>query len=296
MTWQTVWEAYDVPRLWDAVNLEDDPLGWEQVTGLRRAAELLTGHSETLRAKHGLVAQAWQGPTAALMLSRLDNLITSVTRDAASLTVAARGMHGIMTALAGARKKIQPLAARWDEVTGDWIPEFWDEVAAELNDQARTAMLVAAAEVRDHSSRLGAPSVLPETTATSAPPPLPGYAPTTSDTPQLAGMPRPVPAMPGHPVSMLPIPPGNPYAPGGGAYLLPGPGVGPHGFIVPMAAAPPPLKPSIWRVPKGVPPVILPVAESPGHPTPQTIAGFHDWYSTLATPWRATSPRFSPPA
>ncbi|HZM78415.1 MAG TPA: hypothetical protein VFC19_22035 [Candidatus Limnocylindrales bacterium] len=292
MTWQTVWEAYDVPRLWDAVDLEDDPLGWDQVIGVRRAAELLTGHSETLRAKRENVAQAWQGPTAALMLSRLDSLITSISRDAASLTVAARGLHGIMTALAAARKKIQPLVLRWDEVTGDWIPEFWDEVAAELNDQARTAMLVAAAEVRDHASRLGPPSVPFEST-TAVPPPLPGYSPTTSDSPRagawLAGMPRPVPAMPGHPVSMLPIPPGNPYAPGGGAYLLPGPGVGPHGFIVPMAAL-------HWRVPKGLPPVILPVAGSPGHPTPETIAGFHDWYSALATPWRAIAPRFAPPA
>lgn len=291
MTWQTVWEAYDVPRLWDAVNLEDDPLGWEQVTGLRRAAELLTGHSDTLRAKRDLVAQGRHGPTTALMLSRLDNLITSVTRDAGSLTVAARGLHGIMTALAAARKKIQPLALRWDEVTGDWIPEFWDEVAAELNDQARTAMLVAAAEVRDHATRLGAPSVLARTaTATAAPPPLPGYPPTTSDSPRLAAMPRPVPAMPGHPVSMLPIPPGNAYAPGGGAYLLPGPGVGAHGFIVPMAAS------LIWRVPKGVPPAILPVTDSPPTPGPEAVEGFHGWYSSLATPWRAISARFPPPA
>jgi hypothetical protein len=220
------------------------------------------------------------------MLSRLDNLITSVARDAASLTVAARGLHGIMTSLAGARKKIQPLAARWEEVTGDWIPEFWDEVAAELNDQARTAMLVAAAEVRDHASRLGRPSELHPATGTNPPPPLPGYRPTTSDNPRLAGMPRPVPAIPPHPVSMLPIPPGNPYAPDGGAYLLPGPGVGPHGFIVPVASA--------WRVPKEVPPAILPVTDSPGPPTAETVKGFHDWYSTLATPWRAISPRFAP--
>lgn len=292
MTWQTAWEAYDVPRLWDAVTLEDDPLGWEQVTGLRRAAERLTGHSETLRTKRGLIAHAWQGQTAALMLSRLDNLITSVTRDGASLTAAARGLHGIMTALAGARKKIQPLAARWDEVTGDWIPEFWDAVAAELNDQARTAMLVAAAEVRDHASRLGGLAEPHSTSATKPPPPLPGYAPTTSDIPRLAGMPRPVPAMPGHPVSMLPIPPGNPYAPSGGAYLLPGPGVGQYGFVVPKSAAS-----ATWRVPKAVPPVILPAQDDPpAPPTPEALAGFHDWYSTLATPWRAVTARFAPPA
>ncbi|HEX6684442.1 MAG TPA: hypothetical protein VF062_16690 [Candidatus Limnocylindrales bacterium] len=292
MTWQTAWEAYDVPRLWDAVHLEDDPLGWEQVTGLNHTAELLTGHCEGLCAKREAVAHAWQGPAATQMLSRLDGLIAGARAQAVALTVAARGLHGIMTALALARKKIQPLTVRWDEVTSDWIPEFWDEVAAELNDEARTAMLVAAAEVRDHGSHLGAPETLREV-GTAAPPPLPGYPPTTSDSPALAGTPQPVPAMSGHPVSMLPIPPGNPYAPGGGAYLLPAPGVGTHGFIVPMAAtvAATAVRPSIWRVPKGVPPVIVPVDDSPSLPAPETMAGFHDWFSGLATPWRAVSSR-----
>lgn len=87
-------------------------------------------------------------------------------------------------------------------------------------------------------------------------PPVPGYEPVASATalpsPAIAAAelaashgpqaqltpPRPVPAVPGTPVSMLPIPPGNPYAPFGGAYILPGRGVGNGGYVVPMPQPP----------------------------------------------------------
>jgi hypothetical protein len=290
MTWQTLWEAYDVPRIWDAVHSEDDPLGWERACGLNRAAEMLTAHVEGLRARRELLAGAWQGPSAQAMLFRLDDLIAAAGSDAAAMTAAARGLHGIMTALASARKKIQPLAVRWDEVTSDWIPEYWDEIAAELNDEARTAMLVAAAEVRDYRQRLGAPEILDEVIL-AAPPALPGYTPATfaatgdgaapavmrSGAPATA--PATVPAVNGQPVSMLPIPPGNPYAPDGGAYLLPGPGVGSYGFILPMSA-------HFWRVLHQPPPAIVPLTRTHVDPGPEALLRFHEWYAGIATPWR----------
>lgn len=290
--WTTVWDAYDVPRLWDTVRWEDDPLGWERVCGISRAAELLAAHAERLRARRETIAGSWHGPAATHALSRLDGVIAAIDGEAATLTLAARSLHGIMTALAVARRKIQPLPGRWEQVTSDWIPEFWDEVAAELNEEARTAMLVAAAEIRDHRGRIGPDPETVAAVAVDPPPSVPGYSPTTLDSPRIAGMPTPVPATAGQPVSMLPIPPGNPYAPGGGAYLLPGPGVGGQGFIVTMAAAPGvPAKNSFWKVPAGVPPVILPISHSPAHPSPERIAAFQDWYARLATPWRLTSPR-----
>lgn len=292
MIWHTAWDAYDLPRLWDAVRGEDDPLGWEQVCGLRRMAETLDAHVEGMRAKREALAHAWQSPASARMLDRWDTLIAAAGHEASSLTMTARGLHGIMTALAGAKRKIEPLVGQWNDITSDWIPEYWDEVAAELNDEARTAMLVAAAEVRDHRNNiLGVPA--PARVVTSHPPPaLPGYAPVSGGGPALAGMPAPVPAVSGQPVSMLPVPPGNPYAPGGGAYLLPGPGVGGFGFIVPAPGSPdaPAQSPSrsSWRMPSGVPPVILPVATSPGSPTPEAAAAFDSWFTRMATPWRIT--------
>lgn len=289
MTWHTAWDAYDVPRLWDAVRNEDDPLGWEQVCGLRRMAGLLEAHAEGLRAKREVLARAWQSPASARMLDRWDILIATVGHEASSLTVTAGGLHGVMTALACAKRKIEPLTRQWNEITSDWIPEYWDEVAAEMNDEARTAMLVAAAEVRDHKDNLGVPARAGQIAATP-PPALPGFLPVSADSPTLAGMPLPVAAVAGQPVSMLPIPPGNPYAPQGGAYLLPGPGVGGFGFIVPNPHAPgSPVQPrrrSSWHVPVGVPPVILPVSTSPGTPTPEAMAAFETWFTQFATPWR----------
>lgn len=249
MTWHTAWGAYDVPRLWDAVRQEDAPLGWEQVCGLRRRADLLAAHVDDLRARRDRLADAWHGPAALALLGRWDALITTAAEETSHLTVAARGLHGIMTALGAAKQRIEPLARQWDGITSDWIPDFWDEVAAELNDEARTAMLVAAAEIRDHRSRLPSGSPAGDT---SPPPPLPGYAPATAVGAHVTGVPNPVPAVPGQPVSMLPIPPGNPYAPQGGAYLLPGPGVGQHGRVVHM---------------------------DEGH-------GFARWFQQVATPWR----------
>jgi hypothetical protein len=74
------------------------------------------------------------------------------------------------------------------------------------------------------------PAELPSGNAGMRVPPVPGYDPVaTPGSPEFggsSGAPRPVPAVPGQPVSMLPIPPGSPYAPVGGAYVLPGPGVG----------------------------------------------------------------------
>lgn len=288
LTWRTVWDAYDVPRLWDAVSGEDDPLGWEQVHGLQRMAEALHGHADDLRARRELLARAWQGSTADRTLSRWDTLIATVAHEASGLTGTACGLHGIMTTLACAKQKIEPLLRQWNAITSDWIPDFWDEVAAELNEEARTIMLVAAAEIRDYRGRIPYPATHPS--PSSPPPAVPGHQPATSDGEQLAGMPMPVAAAPGQPVSMLPIPPGNPYAPHGGAYLLPGPGVGNRGFIVPMAGAvaaqPKPRSRSRWTVPTGVPSLIQPVGAAPGEPTPEDEAAFGHWFADLATPWR----------
>ncbi len=285
MIWHTAWDAYDVPRLWDAVSREDEPMGWEQVCGLQRRADLMGAHADGLRARRGVLADAWQGPAATTMLGRWDAMIATADEEASSLTTAAHGLHGIMSALTGAKKRIEPLHRQWGDITSDWIPEFWEEVAAELNDDARTAMLVAAAEIRDHRGRIG---VTPSPVGATTPPPaLPGYRPASGG---LAGAPMPVPAVPGQPVSMLPIPPGNPYAPQGGAYLLPGPGVGPYGYIVQMAGAatPPPVprRRSSWDIPVGVPPVIQPVTNAPGKPTPESVERFDGWFKAFATPWR----------
>ncbi|HEX6681794.1 MAG TPA: hypothetical protein VF062_03325 [Candidatus Limnocylindrales bacterium] len=101
-----------------------------------------------------------------------------------------------------------------------------------------SALLTGAAGGGTYSPRIPpVPGYEPVTTVVAGPPAPPELA--TIGGPEMQSIPpKLVPAVPGTPVSMLPIPPGNPYAPFGGAYILPGRGVGPGGYVVPMPQPP----------------------------------------------------------
>lgn len=259
-TWCVNWNAYDVPRLWDIVRLEDDKLGWEQINGFRQLSELLVDQYRRLRTQMTNLADAWRAPAADVLLSRLDGFSLSLLSDAHCAATTANALDGIMTTYANARMKIGVLENHWNNVTSDWVPEWWDQAAAELNTEAAKVMLETDTAVRDHRSRIIIPAE-PWATKESAEanaqtesssgspllvPAVPGKSPTVESDggsndrrteaggPWLAGLPPKVPAVPGEPVSMLPIPPGNSYVPSGGAYILPGPGVGPGGYVVSM--------------------------------------------------------------
>jgi hypothetical protein len=261
--WCTAWDAYDVPRIWDSVAEEDDAVGWGQVNGFRNMADELAKSYEDLRRSRETLAAAWQSPAAAAMLARIDHFTESLLLDARCAATTATALDGIMDTLAKARMNVVILKRRWDSVTSDWIPEFWDNAAADLNEQAAVIMSDADQAIRDYRTQIITPDtargVRQEELSAQLPgdpldasassggkkiPPIPGYSPVgTANSsrdaqapadPELAGMPRPVYASPGEPVSMLPVPPGNPHAPYGGAYILPGPGVGRSGYLVPM--------------------------------------------------------------
>jgi uncharacterized protein YukE len=252
-SWCTAWGAYDVPRIWDIVRTENDHLGWEQVNGFRQLSDLLVDQYRRLRAQWANLSDAWQGTAANVYLARLDAFSLSLLSDAHCAATTANALHDIMSTYADARTKIDRLTDRWENVTSDWIPEWWDEAAAELNTEAAQVMFRTDLAVRDHRGRIIIPDRFTWTTdhpaietsqtdsnESSTPrgsvPAVPGHHATnvTGDGPWLAQSPPTTPASPGQPVSMLPIPPGNPYTPYGGAYILPGPGVGRDGYIVPM--------------------------------------------------------------
>jgi hypothetical protein len=182
-----------------------------------------------------------------------------------------------VSALEKARDQIHPLTAQWETITHDWVPEWWDHAAEDLNRRARDIMRESDAAIAAAREYIAAPQPLNVTFGSSpkpiiedsrspsgsestaadgqgpmtSVPPVPGYDPLTriTGTPGLAtlpGAPQIVPAVPGQPVSMLPIAPGSPFAPFGGAYILPGPGIGPRGYVVPM-----PPNPGIGRVTMG---------------------------------------------
>ncbi|MBV1855290.1 hypothetical protein [Catellatospora tritici] len=263
----TFWGAFDVPRMWDSVRTEDDPLAWKQAQGWESLGQLLAEHHDRLVRMRNSLIDVWdpeRSPAADEFFSFLDRLILAMRENAYAAVGTARGLDGVLSALKTAKEQVAPLKEQWDSVTSDWLPEWWDHAAEKLNDQARQAMTDAEVAVADHRRRIIVPQIYdyheaqsgPEkevdegdggdkgqrtggptpvrVSRPSGPPPVPGYDPVTPGGPDLEALPPPVPAVPGSPVSVLPVPPGNPYAPGGGAYVLPGPGVGQGGWIAPM--------------------------------------------------------------
>jgi hypothetical protein len=262
------WSAFDVPRLWDMVEPEGKWPAWDQITGFSRLADLLTEQYRLWRGRRDHIASAWQSPAAEKLLKRLDTYANDLLMDADCARQTAYALDRTVHVLTEARQKIAPLVSQWNNVTNDWIPEWWDNAASELNDQARRVMIetdkaVAAARLyiaapqaiesrrrpppppegqQPGPTASGAPLASPATSAAvrSPIPPMPGHDPLLeiSGSPELASLPQFIPAVPGQPVSMLPISPGSPYAPFGGAYILPGPGVGQGGYVVPMPRNP----------------------------------------------------------
>ncbi|GHJ49193.1 hypothetical protein Cs7R123_65350 [Catellatospora sp. TT07R-123] len=260
----TFWGAFDVPRMWDSVRTEDDPDAWKQVQGWESLGQLLAEHHDRLAGMRNSLIEVWdpaRSRAADEFFKFLDKLIDTMGENAYASVGNARGLDGVLTALKTAKEKVSPLKEQWDSVTSDWLPEWWDHAAGKLNDQARQAMTDAETAVADHRRRMIIPQPYefreaqsrprdeddddddsphgggPETHRIgkpAGPPPVPGHHPVMPGSPELEGLPDPVPAVPGSPVSVLPVPPGNRYAPGGGAYVLPGPGVGRGGWIAPM--------------------------------------------------------------
>jgi hypothetical protein len=261
-SWCPRWTAFDVPRMWDMVEPEGKWSAMEQIAGFRALADLLLEHHRLWRGRRDFIAQVWQSPAAEQFLLRLDVYGNDMLIDAECARQTAYALDSTVSALSKAREQIAPLVGQWSTVTNDWIPEWWNHAAAKLNDEARQIMAEAdraIAAARPNISAPGrisspyidirqmiegdpdfptSPSMATHGGARLRVPPIPGHDPLVAgqDRPTLAAInaPQLVPAVPGQAVSMLPISPGSPYAPFGGAYILPGPGVGGGGYVVPM--------------------------------------------------------------
>jgi len=264
-TWRVDWTGWDVPRIWDIVRADKYETGFEQVRGFAQLSQLLYEYYKQLRLRRNDIANAWESPVAELLLTRMDGFAGSLLSEANCARTTASGLHGILETFVKAKAEVGKLHDDWNRVTGDWVPEWWDNAAADLNTKAQEIMRKTDDAVSDYRKQIivprpfdpsigGAPPPPPppegeEPDVGPVVPPIPGYRPVIGEVPefgpeleglvqaQAASVPRFVDAVPGTPVSMLPIPPGSPYAPFGGAYVLPGPGVGRAGYVVPM---PPP--------------------------------------------------------
>jgi hypothetical protein len=272
-TGEICWGSFDVPRLWDSVRREGDEVSWEQIKGFENMAQLLYEHREALVRLRDSLANSWnpeRNPAAAEYFAVINELVDSMSEDAAAHASTARAVDRIVTAMNAAKEKIGPLKKEWDSITSTTGSDAWEREADRLNNNAREIMRETEKAVQADRQWIVIPVAyapklrvrvveIPEPTSTgggvttssgsgrgtgsggsrrNAPPPVPGYDPivggSNPELDGLSGLPQPVPAVPGSPISLLPIPPGNPYAPNGGAYVLPGPGVGQGGWIHPM--------------------------------------------------------------
>jgi hypothetical protein len=268
------WNAFDVPRIWDMVAREGNQAAWEQVNGFMFLADFLQDQYRIWRELRGRIAEAWQSPAASEFLKVLDQYGEDLLSDAACARQTSYAWNRTVEALGNARSRIEPIKQQWDELTGDHSSLSWNYKADQLNRQARQIMVETDKAVADARAYIARPNPFQEpgnpehgiviegdessALSTGLPfgpeaggsrphvPPVPGFEPLANiqTTPQLAtagslsSIPRFVEPVPGTPVSLLPIPPGNLYAPFGGAYVLPGPGVGRGGYVVPMPQPP----------------------------------------------------------
>jgi hypothetical protein len=268
------WHAYDVPRMWDMVEHEGNQDAWEQVNGFMYLADFLQDQYRVWREQRNRIAEAWQSPAATEFLAVLDQYGEDLLSDAACARQTSYAWNSTVETLGNARSKMEPIMKQWNETTKDPDSSSWQYKAESLNRQARQIMVEtdkAVADARPYISRpnpfvagfeppekvidgqsesaIGAGWLLGASAAMRPHvPPVPGYEPLidVQSAPQLAatgpqlppGIPRFVQAVPGTPVSLLPISPGSIYAPFGGAYVLPGPGVGRGGYIVPTPQLP----------------------------------------------------------
>ncbi|GAA1388300.1 hypothetical protein [Catellatospora chokoriensis] len=239
---------------------------------LTAQADKLAGYRDAL----AQMWPADQSTAASLALNRLDVLIASMRADSGTAIQNALAIDGIMTVTANAKREVHEIVKQWELTTHEGGPEWWDREAARLSYVTEQTMTATERAIRDHRAQITMPLLpseapkdlrkpieepgpekerdpdpvpSPKTTVSSSRPArgpitipsLPGYPPLVTtpvgNGPELQSATPPAPATPGQPVSMLPIAPGNPYAPYGGGYVLPGPGVGRNGYVV---ALPPP--------------------------------------------------------
>lgn len=240
----TDWDAYDVPGLWLATRQEGAAADWAQVAAWQTLASHQATAVAALRTTRDHLAEAWPpegDPIAESLLRQLDDLIA----DTESLAIAAAAntevLHRVVSELVAAKSDLGEAQDEWEQVTTDWAPEWWDGMAARLNERARERMAHSDAAVALHARAFIACG--------------PNQRP-----PQV----EPELETPGED-STLPIPPGHPLAETGGVYHLPR--LGQEGWI--QADVQPEQKPRRpvrrsrrgrvdceWEVAAGVPTVI----------------------------------------
>ncbi len=352
VSWELDWRAYDVPRIWTILESEggEDAVG--MVMAFSKVSQYVQIAGDDLTRAAGMLAEAWTGTEAAETANaQLKEVITAFRVDEEAHANAAYEIQRIVSRIAETKEQVRPIMDRWmsltdlamDPTIGPMFPEVIDSAAKQADGEARNHMFVmeqdlAAVQVTsvpeyrptspptlEQVQKTGLPvdqadlDTGPGSVLYQPPPPLPGTTPVTDvpESPRLAGIvPRGIGAGDG-PGSMVPLQPGHPLAPNGGAYTL-GSGTVVPRPSTPDAAAAASARPAggmgmmggmmgggmgahggatgglagggkadtAWEVMRGVGPVIGLSQTAPPVGAKGTVQDFDGWYASLAMPWK----------
>ncbi|WP_213454996.1 hypothetical protein [Rhizomonospora bruguierae] len=154
------WGVYDVPRIWQMVAGENDERGWAQVTAWYRLQSATDAQRERLVECRRSLEHRWpptHSEAARLFVEYLSGLIDSMDETAKAAASTARGLSGIMHALARAKAQIEPIHEEWQRVANDWKPEFLFKDQEPLNRQARAIMTNTDREIIDYAAMIRIP-------------------------------------------------------------------------------------------------------------------------------------------
>jgi hypothetical protein len=280
--WCTNWGAYNAPAIWEMVAGEDDPEGWRQVNAWGNFEQAVAAQRKRLVDCRRALMDKWppdSSEASRAFIQQLDELIASMDQSLQAASSTARGLAGIMQALANARRELEPIKREYDDKSSDWTLRMFDHAEDELDEKARGVMSRAELVVRDYTPMLKPPPEyrLAPRSDTSTP-----FDPSDTGGGGKAGgrdvgadaMVSPVPHDPPLPrPGADPVMPGNrewtPASPSGAGVGSGGPG---------LAGAPPPVTPPGGGGP--TPPA------PPGGPTPSTVGpGLGGPGPTGAGPW-----------
>lgn len=154
------WDAYDVPRIWQMVAGEDDERGWAQVNSWYRLQSAMDAQRERLIACKRSLEHRWppkNSEAASAFIQYLDGLILSMDETAQAAASTARGLSGIMHALAKAKARVEPIHELWQQASSDWKPELLFGDQEELNREARTVMAETDRAITDYLPMITSP-------------------------------------------------------------------------------------------------------------------------------------------
>ncbi|WP_117212198.1 hypothetical protein [Allorhizocola rhizosphaerae] len=353
VSWELDWRAYDVPRIWSILEAEDTEKASQMGMAFNLAAQYVRNASDDLTRAAGMLAEAWTGTEAAdAANAQLREVIQAFQRDEEAHAAAAYDIDRIVNRIAETKTRVQPIMERWmgladvamDPTLGPMFTEIIDSEAKQADAEARNQMFqmeqdLSAQQVTSVPEyRPTSPPTLEQVQKTGLPvdqadlktdmlyqppPPLPGVAPVVgelTDSPRLAGIvPRAVAGGDG-PGSMVPLSPGHPMAPNGGAYVLGSGTVVSRPTSTPAADAAASARPvgagmmgmggmiggmgapgggaggaagsgkadTEWEIMRGVGPVIGLSQTAPPSKARGSLEDFDGWYAALAMPWKKT--------